>query len=268
VAFSGLYHSPPLEHPLSVLQMLWLNLIMDSFASLALASEPPVEAQLNRPPVNRSLSIITEQMWYNMIGQSLYQIVVLVILLFNRDDLPDCEDGSGPESRHYTLIFNTFVFMQLFNEFNARKLQGEMNIFTGIFSNALFLGISAFTFVIQGLIGHFGGVVFKVHEEGMTWKLWLLCIGLSCGPLVWQQVLNILKKSLSWRSQNVGKGLSNQMRVGASNNRMFSMIKNDMGRTERIINQATDHDKSHIVKRSLSRPLGKPSGGALIASEV
>merc|ERR1719265_2164750 len=61
------------EHPLPVTQMLWLNLIMDSLAALALASEPPSDAQLKRPPVNRSSPIITRQMIWNMFGQAIYQ---------------------------------------------------------------------------------------------------------------------------------------------------------------------------------------------------
>lgn len=119
--------------PLAAIQLLWVNLLMDSLASLALASEPPVESLLKKPPVNRTDSMITKRMWANMMGQAIYQIVVVMILLFAGKGifgLPinghELKDGSKIEpSEHYTLIFNSFVWMQLFNEINCRKLNGE-----------------------------------------------------------------------------------------------------------------------------------------------
>merc|ERR1712054_643923 len=82
-AFSGK------DQPLSVVQMLWLNLIMDSLAAIALASEPPSLKVLGRQPVNRSDSIISEQMWYNMVGQAIYQVVTMCLMLYVDDWLPD-----------------------------------------------------------------------------------------------------------------------------------------------------------------------------------
>merc|ERR1719424_2248864 len=91
------------EHPLPVTQMLWLNLIMDSLAALALASEPPSDEQLKRQPVNRSLPIITVQMLWNMLGQAAYQIFVVVWIFFDDKSFPDwekdllAEDGTRAE---------------------------------------------------------------------------------------------------------------------------------------------------------------------------
>merc|ERR1719473_1884755 len=70
------------ESPIAAVQMLWINLIMDSLASLALATEPPDDSLLDRPPVNRSDSIISEQMWSNMLGQALYQVAILLAIVF------------------------------------------------------------------------------------------------------------------------------------------------------------------------------------------
>lgn len=126
------------KSPLAAIQLLWVNLIMDSLASLALASEPPTEELLKRQPVNRSKSIIATRMWANMLGQALYQIAVVMFLLFGGAEafgfeeghLVESDDGLYPgykkeNSIHYTLIFNTFVWMQLFNEINSRNLEGE-----------------------------------------------------------------------------------------------------------------------------------------------
>jgi len=69
--------------PLAAIQLLWVNLLMDSLASLALASEPPNDELLKRPPVNRSQQLKAKRMWANMLGQAIYQIVVFVILFFD-----------------------------------------------------------------------------------------------------------------------------------------------------------------------------------------
>ena len=123
------------KSPLAAIQLLWVNLIMDALASLALASEPPTAELLKRNPVNRSKSIITERMWGNLIGQASYQLTVIMFLLFQGPYVFGFEFGDyvekvyGENSIHYTFIFNTFVWMQLFKEINARSLQGELNIF-------------------------------------------------------------------------------------------------------------------------------------------
>lgn len=116
--------------PLAAIQLLWVNLLMDSLASLALASEPPVDALLQKPPVNRTEHMIMRRMWANMIGQASYQIIVVMLLLFEGPTWFNIPPGNevaaqGENSVHYTLIFNSFVWMQLFNEINARKLKGE-----------------------------------------------------------------------------------------------------------------------------------------------
>jgi P-type Ca2+ transporter type 2B len=189
--------------PLSVLHMLWLNLIMDSLASLALASEAPTDSQLERPPVNRSESIITSQMWINMASQATYQVIIVLLLLYRPEVLPDVgpelKDSEpptrGPRSQHYTVIFNTFVLFQLFNEFNSRKLKSEFNILSGILKNRLFLIISAVTFALQIIMVQALASILtyplKISPNGLTGKQWALCIGLGAGPLVLQQMVNI-----------------------------------------------------------------------------
>jgi P-type Ca2+ transporter type 2B len=114
------------KSPLAAIQLLWVNLLMDSLASLALASEPPVPELLQKPPVNRSDSMITNHMAVNMFGHAAFQIVVVLVILFRGPELLDVAPGYEEENTvHYTIIFNTFVWMQLFNEINCRKLKGE-----------------------------------------------------------------------------------------------------------------------------------------------
>jgi Ca2+ transporting ATPase len=127
------------KSPLAAIQLLWVNLLMDSLASLALASEPPTDGLLERPPVNRTESMITKRMLANMIGQAVYQIAVVMTLLFAGPKMFGIpagdqyeKDNNGDNSLHYTIIFNSFVWMQLFNEINSRKLKGEGKDSTGL----------------------------------------------------------------------------------------------------------------------------------------
>lgn len=183
--------------PLAAIQLLWINVLMDSLASLALASEPPVEELLLKAPVNRTQHMITKHMWANMLGQSTYQIIVTMVLLFAGPRLLNIEPGhemedQGENSVHYTLIFNTFVWMQLFNEFNSRKLKGEFNVFKGVLSNRIFCSILVITSILQALIVQFGGKAFRVADGGLSGKYWAISILLGFGALPVQQVINVI----------------------------------------------------------------------------
>ncbi len=70
------------ESPLTAVQMLWVNLIMDTFAALALATEPPSDELLGRQPVSKTEKIVNEVMWRNVFGQAFYQISILLLFLF------------------------------------------------------------------------------------------------------------------------------------------------------------------------------------------
>uniref|UniRef100_A0A8C2CJR6 Calcium-transporting ATPase n=1 Tax=Cyprinus carpio TaxID=7962 RepID=A0A8C2CJR6_CYPCA len=152
VAFTGACITQ--DSPLKAVQMLWVNLIMDTFASLALATEPPTEALLLRKPYGRNNPLISRTMMKNILGHAVFQLIIIFTLLFVGEKIFDIDSGRNaplhsPPSEHYTIIFNTFVLMQLFNEINARKIHGERNVFDGIFSNPIFCSIVLGTFAIQ-----------------------------------------------------------------------------------------------------------------------
>ncbi|KTG42039.1 hypothetical protein cypCar_00007626, partial [Cyprinus carpio] len=152
VAFTGACITQ--DSPLKAVQMLWVNLIMDTFASLALATEPPTEALLMRKPYGRNKPLISSTMTKNILGHGVYQLIIIFTLLFVGEQIFDIDSGRhaplhSPPSEHYTIIFNTFVMMQLFNEINARKIHGERNVFDGIFRNPIFCSIVLGTFAIQ-----------------------------------------------------------------------------------------------------------------------
>ena len=91
---------------------------------------------------------------------------------------------------HYTLVFQTFVLMQLFNQINARKLeQDELNVFSGIFENYLFVCVMIFTFVMQMFLVEFGGRAVKTYP--LTFEDNMICVALGSGELLWHIVIKI-----------------------------------------------------------------------------
>uniref|UniRef100_A0A4W5LBY6 Calcium-transporting ATPase n=1 Tax=Hucho hucho TaxID=62062 RepID=A0A4W5LBY6_9TELE len=189
VAFTGACITQ--DSPLKAVQMLWVNLIMDTFASLALATEPPTESLLLRKPYGRNKPLISRTMMKNILGHGVYQLIIIFTLLFVGEQIFDIDSGRyaplhSPPSEHYTIIFNTFVLLQLFNEINARKIHGERNVFDGIFNNLIFCSIVFGTFIIQIVIVQWGGKPFSC--VGLSIDQWLWCTFLGFSSLLWGQV--------------------------------------------------------------------------------
>ncbi|XP_043933332.1 plasma membrane calcium-transporting ATPase 2 isoform X7 [Protopterus annectens] len=196
VAFTGACITQ--DSPLKAVQMLWVNLIMDTFASLALATEPPTDSLLNRKPYGRNKPLISRTMMKNILGHAVYQLTLIFTLLFAGEKLFFIDSGRNaplhaPPSEHYTIIFNTFVLMQLFNEINARKIHGERNVFEGIYRNPIFCSIVLGTLAIQIVIVQFGGKPFSCAP--LTIEHWLWCVFLGFGELVWGQAIATIPTS-------------------------------------------------------------------------
>ncbi|OQR88492.1 P-type ATPase (P-ATPase) Superfamily [Thraustotheca clavata] len=168
------------ESPLSAIQLLWVNLIMDTFASLALATDSPTDALLTRKPYPRTKALISRKMTKHIVGQGIFQLVVLLVMTFCGEKIFGIPSGrksdreSEDPSVHYTMIFNTFVFLQLFNEINARRIHDELNVFEGFFTNKLYIGIQVIQVVLQVLIVQLGGLVFKC--TALSGEQWAYCL--------------------------------------------------------------------------------------------
>ncbi|MCL7031686.1 hypothetical protein MKW94_029811 [Papaver nudicaule] len=188
------------EVPLKVVQLLWVNLIMDALGALALATDRPTEELMKKPPVGREQPLVTNIMWRNLIPQALYQILVLLILQFKGMAIFGVNENVKD-----TLIFNTFVLCQVFNEFNSRKLE-KKNVFKGVLENKLFLGIIGFTIVIQVVMVEF--LKKFADTERLNWGQWGACIGISfiswpigwvvkCIPVPDKPIFDLLKRRSS-----------------------------------------------------------------------
>ncbi|TQD70044.1 hypothetical protein C1H46_044422 [Malus baccata] len=167
------------EVPLTAVQLLWVNLIMDTLGALALATEKPTKELMKKKPVGRTEPLITNIMWRNLLPQALYQIAILLTLQFKGKSIFGVE-----EKVKDTLIFNTFVLCQVFNEFNARKLE-KKNVFRGIHTNKLFLGIIGVTILLQVVMVEF--LKKFADTERLNWGQWGACVGVAAvsWPIGW-----------------------------------------------------------------------------------
>ncbi|KAM5552862.1 putative calcium-transporting ATPase 13, plasma membrane-type [Rosa sericea] len=165
--------------PLTAVQLLWVNLIMDTLGALALATDKPTKELMENPPVSRTEPLITNIMWRNLLPQALYQIAVVLTLRFRGNTIFGVDDKVQD-----TLIFNTFVLCQVFNEFNARKLE-KKNVFKGLLTNKIFLGIIALIIILQLVMVE---LLNKYADtERLNWGQWGVCLGIGAisWPLGW-----------------------------------------------------------------------------------
>ncbi|XP_055726182.1 plasma membrane calcium-transporting ATPase 1-like [Salvelinus fontinalis] len=193
VAFTGACITQ--DSPLKAVQMLWVNLIMDTLASLALATEPPTESLLLRKPYGRNKPLISRTMMKNILGHAVYQLTIIFTLLFAGENFFNIDSGRNaplhsPPSEHYTIVFNVFVMMQLFNEINARKIHGERNVFEAIYLNPIFCSVVLGTFVLQIVIVQVGGKPFSC--TALTIDQWLWCVFIGVGELLWGQLISAI----------------------------------------------------------------------------
>lgn len=203
------------DSPLNAIQMLWVNLIMDSFASLALATEPPSDELLKRKPIDKKAGTVTEMMKINIVSQAILQIVILLIIIFFGDvifGVPSDRElthftWNENVGYHFTIFFNIFVFLQVFNSVNSRKLlKKEKNIFIGIFNNPLYLIIQAGICIGQIFMVQVGGRALRTQP--LTIKQHLACMGIGAISLILGFIVKCLPFELEEDEKKVKKSTS------------------------------------------------------------
>jgi P-type Ca2+ transporter type 2C len=137
------------QSALSAVQLLWINLIMDTFAALALATDQASEALLDRKPDKKTDPLFTVDMIKQIIGQSTYLNAVILIFHFlgskilGYQHVNDAQQQKHQNTVVQTLVFNAFVFAQIWNSFNSRGLDRKLNVFAGMTKNWYFIAITS-----------------------------------------------------------------------------------------------------------------------------
>ncbi|KAF8754101.1 Sarcoplasmic/endoplasmic reticulum calcium ATPase 3 [Rhizoctonia solani] len=182
ITFISAVSSDEEESVLTAVQLLWINIIMDTFAALALATDPASPELLKRMPDRKTAPLFSVDMGKMIIGQSIYQTFIVLLFHFA---------GAGFWNYHTdrehaelsTMVFNTFVFCQIFNSVNCRSLTQDKNIFRGLTKNLYFIGITLIEVAIQILIVFFGGAAFQVTSmNGRDWGM-SIALGFVSIPL-------------------------------------------------------------------------------------
>ncbi|KAJ4839366.1 ATF/CREB activator [Turnera subulata] len=215
--------------PLTAVQLLWVNMIMDTLGALALATEPPTDDLMKRSPVGRKGNFISNVMWRNILGQSLYQFVIIWYLQ-TRGKAVFQLDGPDSDLILNTLIFNSFVFCQVFNEVSSREME-KINVLKGILKNYVFVAVLTCTVIFQIIIVEFLGAF--ANTSPLTWKQWFFsvflgflgfwsgqpqrngkakCLKSATGKLVIVRLLGTFTEtSLSWQQRSVARTAASKM---------------------------------------------------------
>ncbi|KAF4341903.1 calcium-translocating P-type ATPase PMCA-type [Fusarium beomiforme] len=192
LSFVTSMYSDDMEPILKAVQLLWINLIMDTMAALALATDPPTDAILDRPPQPKSAPLITMNMWKMIIGQSIFQLVVVLVLYFAGDSILHYNTSIESEKLQLdTIIFNVFVWMQIFNELNCRRLDNKFNVFVGVHRNWFFILINCIMIGLQVGIIFVGDRVFDIDPNGLDGVQWAISILVAAFSLPWGVLVRI-----------------------------------------------------------------------------
>ena len=250
------------DSPLNSIQMLWINLIMDSFASLALATEKPNDKLLDRKPYKRNENILTKFMKINIISQGLFQIIILLFILFygdkifgvNSDRELEHYEWNDQHGYHFTIFFDIFVFLQVFNSINARKLnQNELNVFEGIKNNIYYIIVQSFIIFGQIFLVSFGGRAVRTQPLSIFQHICCILIAsLSLGvgflvkliPIDMKEKLEKSKEKIDDEEKKEEEIISNETKIKETHKNKIKqkniILKKDVISPSKIIHNKTD----------------------------
>jgi calcium-translocating P-type ATPase len=184
-----------IDFPLTIIQILWINIIMDTLAALAFGGEPALKRFMDEPPVSRSENILTRDMLSAVLTCGIFTTAFSLFFLtyppirelFVRDGLPN-------QGVFYTAFFNIFVLMVTFNAFNART--EKINLFEHIFENKGFFRVIGFILVVQVIITYIGGTILRATPLNVSEWMIILVLSITIIPV------DLIRKKLRDNSNN------------------------------------------------------------------
>ncbi|MBI3411008.1 MAG: cation-translocating P-type ATPase [Planctomycetes bacterium] len=192
IAFLGPFFG--VKPPFTILQLLWINVIMDTLASIALCSEPPRPGLMDMKPKRKDENILTRDMMQTILTTAIFFIVVMMALLLGLENGWCLRDPSGTRSKSFpelsywqvAVFFSIYVLFQVWNEVNCRSLTPKRSGLVGMLRNPVFLGIVGLIVIGQVLIVSFGGEIFEVAPLSVV--AWLGTIAFTASVLVFAEI--------------------------------------------------------------------------------
>ena len=182
-----------IDTPVTVIQMLWINMVMDTLAALAFAYEPPLPEYMEEEPKKRDEPILNRYMRDEIIFTGAYSAILCVLFL----KLPIFSElFREAENQKYllTAFFGLFIFMGIFNSFNART--HRLNLFAHLFKNKVFIVIISFIAIVQVLLIYFGGDVFRTAGLSLKEFQIMFLLSLTVIPVDWVRKIILRKKGI------------------------------------------------------------------------
>lgn len=175
--------------PLTVIQLLWVNLVMDTLAALALGLEPPRDGIMKDKPKSRTESFLTKTMMYNIATMGIsFTVFIMLLQAFN-------VMGANVQTDEFSsVLFTTYIFMQVFNLFNARVIKPGGSIFNKITQSKSFIIVLLAIVIVQVAITTFGGAFF--HTQALPLYMWAKIIAVGVGTLVLSAIFRMIGKAV------------------------------------------------------------------------
>ena len=181
--------------PVTVIQMLWINMVMDTLAGLAFSYEPPLEEYMEEPPKKRNEEIINRYMFDSILITGLYSSILCIFFL-KSDWFKGLFRYSIDNKYLMTAFFGLFIFISIFNSFNARTVR--LNILGNIFKNKVFLAVIGFVMAVQIGMIYYGGNLFRT--AGLTISEFIIMIAISLTVIP----VDMLRKFISKQMGTIG----------------------------------------------------------------
>ena len=161
------------DSPVTVIQMLWVNMVMDTLAGIAFSYEAPLLEYMEEPPKRRDEKILNSYMIHEIVFTSIYSF--LLCIFFLKSPFIHSFFRSGENDIYFmSAFFGLFIFMMIFNSFNART--SRLNIFANLLSNKVFLGVIIFIVIVQVLLIYYGGDLFRTTSLSLKEiEIMLIC---------------------------------------------------------------------------------------------
>jgi len=148
------------DFPLTLIQLLWVNLVMDTLAALAFGGEPALERYMQEKPIKRGENIVTPRMWFSLVSGGIFIAAASIFFLKHPSIAPlFVRNGEPSEPAFLTAFFAFFIFLAVINAFNVRT--SRLNLFDHLFANTGFIFVVTFIFVVQITFTYVGGKILR-----------------------------------------------------------------------------------------------------------